>query len=127
MTTTANRCDATTASGKPCLAYACEGSRFCFWHDPEREAARQEARKRGGKARQGRSLATTGTPGAVQIREVRGVLPLLDQAVRDVLELENSVARARTIGYLVTVALKALELTTLEDRVSALENALAKR
>ena len=72
-------------------------------------------------------MATTGTPGPVQLREIRGVLPLLDQAVRDVLELENSVARARTIGYLVTVALKALELTTLEDRVSALENALAKR
>ena len=121
MTTTANlgRCTATTARGDPCGAYACSGSEWCFWHDPSRAEDRAEARRRGGLARHGRSLA--GAVGSVEIREVRGVLSLLERAVSDVFELESSIARARTVGYLVGVALRALELSELEARVAALE------
>ena len=49
---------------------------------------------------------------------------LIEIAVLDTLGLENSVARNRTIAYLVQVALKALETGEFEERIEALEAAV---
>lgn len=49
------------------------------------------------------------------------LLPLLQRTINDVLELENSLNRARTLGYLAGIATKALELTDLADRLATLE------
>ena len=64
---------------------------------------------------------------SVDLQEVRDVLPLLNLAIRDVLVLENSIARARTIGYLTGAAVRALELSELEERVAALERTMAEQ
>ena len=48
---------------------------------------------------------------------------LLVIASLDTLGLENSIARARTLGYLVGVAGKLLETGELEERLAALEAA----
>jgi hypothetical protein len=48
-------------------------------------------------------------------------MDLLEQAAADVLRQKPSLARARTLAYLATSALKALEVGALEERVSALE------
>ena len=49
------KCRATTKEGKLCQADAQAGSKFCFFHDPDKAEARQEATVKGGK---GGKLAT---------------------------------------------------------------------
>lgn len=99
--TTSNRCAATKANGEPCGAYATQGSRFCFWHDPEREDERRDAQSNGGQARHGRNITRPdGEP-------PQGAAPddLIDEAVRVVWGLEDSVAKARALGYLAKIRL----------------------
>lgn len=129
MASTGNgrRCKATTRSGKPCQAWAVEESDFCFWHDPGRAHERRAARRRGGHARHGRHIGPTGDVEPVTITSARDTLPILAEAVNDLQALENSVSRARAIGYLCGQVIKAFEVTELQARVEALESALARR
>jgi len=54
-------------------------------------------------------------------------LPILERAVNDVLSLENSIARARSLGYLAGQAIRVFETIELEARVTALEVAICER
>jgi hypothetical protein len=127
VTSTAKRCKATTKTGQPCAAWALAGSDFCFWHDPAKTKARAEARARGGRARHGRHIGHVGNTEPVEIRHMGDVVTLLQQTINDALSLENSLQRARTIGSLASVIIKALEYATLQERVEALEQALKAR
>ena len=66
-------------------------------------------------------------PGPVHLVAVADVIRLVERAVNDLLGLENSVQRARTLGYLGGVAIKALEVGNLDERVTALERVLKGR
>lgn len=127
LTSTGRLCKATNARGEPCAAYAVEGSAFCFWHCPELAEARKAARVSGGLARHGRTGILDASRGGVQLETVGDVLVLLERALSDALVLENSIARARAVGYLVSVAVKVLEVTELERRVTRLEERQAER
>jgi hypothetical protein len=126
---TSNRiqCAATKRNGQPCAAYAVAGGDFCFWHDPDRQADRDAACSRGGKARHGRAIGTTGAGDSVALSTVADVVCILRDTIRDCLALENSIARARTMGYLAGMAVRALEVSELEARVEALERTLKVR
>lgn len=115
---TAMQCEAVTRTGKRCELAARTGSRWCWWHDPATAADRAAARHRGGKARHGRDLAGGE---AYELRTVADVVALLGVAVGDLLTLENSVSRARAIASLATVAVRAIEVSEVEARLSALE------
>ena len=121
---TGNRCAATNRKGDPCGGWAIGESVFCFAHDPERAAERLAARAKGGHARHGRHISPigeTGEDGALSIATPEDVLNVVRQAILDALTLENSIARARTIGYLAGVAFKAFELVDIDARLSKLE------
>lgn len=125
-TAQAKRCQALNRRGEPCGGYAGAGSVFCFSHDPARAAERKAARSRGGRARHGRRLgAGGGAP--VEIENVADVVRLVERAINDLLILENSVQRSRTLGYLAGVAIKALEIGDLEARLSEIERVLRAR
>lgn len=121
------KCKATTKAGKPCRAWAMEGSDYCYMHNPATAAERKAAQARGGKARHGRHLETGGDPDELQLEGVADTLAILATAIKDTARLENSVARNRALGYLASVALKAFEITELEERMEALERALKLR
>jgi len=121
------RCAALTRDGTPCQAWAGDGSKFCYWHDPERAEDRQRARAKGGRARHGRTVNPPGGRGPVTIETAADVLPILQRAINDVLALENSISRARALGYLAGQVVKAFEVTELQERVEVLEVALSKR
>ena len=125
MTTTGNKCQATTKTGKPCTAYALTDSAYCFAHDPAKRHERKAARAAGGKARHGRSLEADTTPASVET--ISDVIPLLERVINDTLSLENSVNRNRTVGYLAGVIVKAFEVSEFEMRIAALERALKLR
>ena len=124
---TAKKCQALTQNGTPCQAYAGAGSDHCFHHDPARAAERRQARCKGGRARHGRQVGPVGQAEPVALDSMADVTTLLRQTINDTLKLENSLQRARTLGYLAGLFLKAFDMATLEQRVMALERALELR
>ena len=123
ISTASQVCKATRKDSQPCAAYALRGSAYCFAHDPTKAAERKDARSKGGRARHGRSVAG-GQGASVELRCLGDVVRLLERAMADVLVLENSVARARVLGYLCGIATRALQASELEDRIARLEDHL---
>ena len=80
-----------------------------------------EARRLGGLRRR-REVAVAGAYDFDGLETVAGLRRLLVIAALDTLGLENSIARARTLVYLVGVAGKLLETGELEERLAYLEN-----
>jgi hypothetical protein len=107
-----------------------QGGRFCYIHDPARARDRADSRRRAGQATRGRRSAGEATRGPravppdadpVPLRTVDAVLTVLERTVGETLALPRSVARSRTVGALLGVALKALEVGEWEARLAALE------
>jgi hypothetical protein len=125
---TGRPCQALNKRGEPCQAPARPDSEYCPHHDPARELARRVERARGGRARHGRTVGPVGGPApAVELGSLADVVELLRQEIGEVLTLERSLHRGRTIGYLASVAARALESTELERRLAELEKAHADR
>lgn len=121
-TSAAPGCRATNRRGEPCGMPPTGGIGLCFAHDPTQAAARAIARKRGGRERARGSAATRE---AVSLRSADDVRQLIERAVADTLALENSALRNRTVGALVGVALRTIEVGELEARLAAMEARLA--
>ena len=119
-------CVSKNRRGLPCRAPVLEGCDRCYWHHPGKAAERKAAQSRGGRARHGRRMGA-GTSGPVEIKNVADVIRVLTMAINDARDLETSVQRARTLGYLAGVALRAVEVGGLEERVAALEAMLRRR
>ncbi len=92
-------------------------------HSPEYAEEIGEARRLGGLRRR-REVAVAGAYEFNGLETVADLRRLLQIAALDTLGLENSIARARTLGYLVGVAGKLLETGELEQRLAALEAAV---
>ena len=108
-------------NGRPCRAPALRAGSACFWHADETREAAAEARRLGGLRR--RREGTVG--GAFDLEEIKtgaGLGRVLEVALLDVIELENSIPRARTLAYLVSVAARVKETSELEARLRALED-----
>jgi len=112
-------CSATTKTGRPCRAQALAGGAFCLMHDPERAAEVAAIRRAGGLNRRTRRAAGTRYPAT--LRSVRDVQELLEAALADTMQQENSGARTQALVRLAHGALKVLELGSLEERIAALE------
>ena len=117
------RCVFRKDNGEPCRAAPLTDKNLCFWHCPDHAEEVAEARRLGGLRRR-RDVAVAGTyefNGLVAVADLRR---LLEIAALDTLGLENSIARSRTLGYLVGVAAKLLEVGELEQRLAYLESAV---
>jgi hypothetical protein len=105
-----------------CQAAPVKDRDHCFWHSPEYAEDVAEARRLGGLRRR-REVTVSGAYEVNGLETVGDLRRLLVIASLDTLGLENSIARARTLGYLVGVAGKLLETGELEERLAALEAA----
>ena len=86
-------CQALTRNGRPCRAPALREGSQCFWHAPESGEAAAEARRLGGLRR--RREGTIGGAYALEgFRTDADLQRVLELALTDTLELENSIARA---------------------------------
>ena len=119
-------CRAVKDDGQPCRAPRLRDSEFCFWHSPEHAEEAAEAQRLGGLRRR-REKTVSGAYDFEGLADVAQVQRLLEIAASDTLSLENSVARSRTLAYLAQVALKALEVGELAERIDALERLVAPR
>ena len=109
-----------------CQAAPVKDGDHCFWHSPEYAEDVAEARRLGGLRRR-REVAVSGAYEVNGLETVGDLRRLLVIASLDTLGLENSIARARTLGYLVGVAGKLLETGELEERLAALEAAYGQK
>ena len=107
-------------NGEPCRATPMRGENFCFWHHPEHTEEAAEARRLGGLRRRKEKI-TGGVYDFEGLEDVPRIRRLLEIAVTDTLALESSIARSRTLAYLVQMALKALEVGEMENRLGVLE------
>lgn len=101
--------------------------------DPERQrAARRESARRSRAAQRSGSTAPRGTvtlPLPVRIETAQDILRLLSEAVGEVRAEDRAGAldRARAVGYLAGIALRAVETASLEARLLAVEEAMGLR
>ncbi len=119
-------CEHRHPSGEPCGAPPIRGEEYCFWHHPEYAAEAAEAQRLGG-LRSRREKTVTGAYELGEINSIAGLRRVLEIAILDCLGLDNGIARARTLGYLVGIRLKACEMGDLEMRVKELEAAVKSR
>lgn len=112
--------------GRPCGSPPLQDGDFCIMHSPEHAKEMAEARRLGGLRRR-KERAVSGAYEFDGLESVGQIRRVLEIAVVDTLSLENSVARSRTLAYLVRVALKALEVGDFEERLEALEHAIGLR
>ena len=119
-------CKALREDGGRCQSPPLLDGDFCLMHDPEHAEEMAEARRLGGLRRR-REKTVSGAYAFEGLADVGQVQRLLEIAASDTLSLENSVARSRTLAYLAQVALKALEVGDLAQRIEALERLVAPR
>ena len=106
--------------GAACGGYAVDGSAFCFVHDPDQAAKRDDARRRGGQAGRVATLPES----AVAVRSLTDVVGLVEETINDVRAGRVDVRVANAVGYLANVAIKAIAQSDVEARLDALESVL---
>ena len=98
---------------------------FCFAHDPERATEAAEARRLGGlrRRKEGTIAVAYDLPG---LDSVAGIRRLLDVVVTDGIGLDNGIPRLRVLISTAVAASNLLKVGDLEERVAALEDAVAQ-
>jgi ribosome modulation factor len=99
------------------------------YKDPEKRQAYQKEYARMRRAGGGQTPGQTLLPLPFRLRTARDVLPLIEEqlnAIRDESEADT-LAKARAVGYLAGITLRAVEVADLSTRVEALERVLKRR
>ena len=120
---TISGCSGLKKNGQPCRAPKLRDREYCLMHSPEHAEEMAEAKRLGGLRRR-REVAVAGAYDFLGLGAVEDIRRLLEVAALDLLGLENSIARARTLAYLAMTAIKLLEAGELEERLNTLEAAV---
>jgi hypothetical protein len=119
-------CRGISKGGERCQAKPLRDSDFCFWHDPEHAEEADKARSLGGQRRR-REKITEGAYDLQGLDSVEGIRRVIEVAFIDLMGMENSVARSRTLISGALAAAKLLEVGEQEERLAAVESALGPR
>lgn len=121
-----NTCKAKTKTGARCNMAPVVGSSYCFTHDPTQGAKRAAAHKLGGARTR---VKHGGNADALpeNVRTIAQAMTILDYTLRELLEMENSIQRARALIALVGGYVDAVRVGELEARLIAIEAALRTR
>jgi hypothetical protein len=123
-TDTSRRCQYQRKNRARCKAHAQNESPFCFFHDPALDKERAAARKAGGIARTRRIVL----PAHIRDKSLRNaadVGELLGETINQVRRGEIDLRVSNAIGYLSGILLSAIEKSSLEIRLTALEAVFA--
>lgn len=120
------RCKAKNKRGEPCGFSPLVDNDLCWAHDPENEAAAQEARRVGGIRRK-RESTLAGAFDFTTIEAEGALVRLTDIAVFDALALDPSMNKVRTLVAVIQVAEKVLKVRELEERVADIESVMGER
>jgi len=122
MKSCTRQCEGKTAEGTRCKAAAIAGSRFCFFHDPDRAEERREAQSIGG--RQGKIKTLPDDADDVRIESGKDIVGLISATINQVRKGQIDPRVANAVGYLANVLLKAVEQGDVEERLADLESAV---
>lgn len=121
---TTRGCVYAKVDGRPCRMAPLHDRPYCFSHDPERAAEAAEARRLGGLRRKKESTIAVAydLPGLDTVVGIRRVLEIV---VADSVGQEHGIARLRVLIAAAGAATNLLKVGELEDRLEALELAIA--
>src|SRR5919202_7054467 len=99
------------------------------YKDPEKRQTCQREYKRMQRAGSSQTPGQPLVPLPFRLKTARDVLALIEEQVNAVREEPETgtLEKARAVGYLAGIALKAVEVADLSGRVEALEQVLRKR
>ena len=99
------------------------------YRDPEKQRDYQREYKRMQRAGSSQTPGQTLVPLPFRLKTARDVLALIEEQVNAVREEPEAgtLEKARAVGYLAGIALKAVEVADLSGRVEALEQVLRRR
>lgn len=129
-------CRAPRKDGNPCTAQAQAGREYCFFHDPDKADEAKAAQVKGGTVGQRATLDPMavkpwrGQNGAITVLQaptVGDLLNLLSDTVDEVRTGRIDPKVANAVGYLTGIMLKCLQYDLLEERLSALEEAVGAK
>ena len=119
-------CKRRREDGGPCRQASLHESEFCFWHDPEHVEAARQARQLGGRQR-AKEATIAGAFDLDPLDTTKGVLRLLEIAVNDLLQLDNSIQRVRAMAHLARVLDRVQHTSVLAEEVRLLKSVVLRR
>jgi hypothetical protein len=111
-------------NGDACGSKAMKQSEYCFFHNPDTDADRKVAQSNGGK---GNAVVVKQPLPPVEIRDVVDVVKLLEDTVNRVRAGEIDVRVGNCIGVLSGHLIKALEVSSVVNRVEIIERAILEK
>ncbi|MBT5016814.1 hypothetical protein HN748_01225 [Candidatus Peregrinibacteria bacterium] len=120
------QCTYTKLNKKRCKAQAMAGEEYCFFHKPGSgdSQKRQEAQSRGGQTK----LVRIQNPlSPIDLKEVNDVVLLLEDTINRVRSGELDVKIGNCIGVLSGQLIKAIEVSSIANRVEIIERAILER
>ena len=118
------RCKSSKRSGEKCGSNAMRGEEYCFFHNPDTDKNRKEAQSNGGK---GNAAMVKDPLPPVEIKQVDDVVKLLEDTINRVRAGEIDVRVGNCIGVLSGHLIKALEVSSIANRVEIIERAILER
>lgn len=121
-----SQCDFAKSNGQRCRARRISGSKYCFHHDPKKTEKRREAKVAGGKKGKADWIQATLPQDApdVSIEKPEDIKQLIGDTINQVRRGQLSPQVANSVGYLVNIAIKAIESGKIEERLKRLEEAI---
>lgn len=119
--------------GQPCTAQTQAGRDYCFFHDPDKVEEVKAAQVKGGEVSMRATLDPRavkpwrGHDGAITVLQtptIGDLLNLLSDTVDEVRTGQIDPKVANAVGYLTGIMLKCLQYDLLEERLTALEEAV---
>lgn len=98
---------------------------FCGFHDPDHADAMQRGRRHGARERNRPPATVAGVEADLPVTSARDVVRLVGDTVNRVRKGTLDPRVANTVGYLASVALRALEVGEFEERLERVEAAIA--
>lgn len=120
-----NKCIYISEDEISCKAFAIADSGFCLSHDPTKKQARVERAKKGGEADSYQSLDLSLQP--LQVTNAGDIVIASVQLINEIREGKLPPKIANSIGYLLGIALKAIEISDVEKRVETIERVIVER
>ncbi len=95
-------CEALNGAGFPCMMRPLTGERWCWSHSPDKRAAANDARRKGGS--HSRGADTSPVPDDVDVASLPGRFELVELVLRQTFEQANCPARSRALAALLRLA-----------------------
>lgn len=120
------RCNGKNAQGERCGSTPRGDSGLCLWHDPDLVEVANEARRAGGLKRK-KEAAVRAAYDVDELDSIADVRRVVEIAVTDLLGMDSTIQRNRTLLVAAQVAARLLEAGEFEQRLEAIESVLGER